>query len=388
MKILLALDNLKIGGIATSFYNFINEIEHYDVECDVLVFDDTTIDKNRIPNRINVLETNKNLQLLAKEQSEFWEISRLQYFKRVFYVILSKAFSGNFSRKILYRRMDIIGEYDLAIAYCHDLGWNSFTPGCRQFVAERVRAIKKAVYIHCDYDRFGGMDKRQEQDYSSFDYILCVSYGCQKSFVSAFPMLEKKTFVLENFTDCDDVLRKARNAIEYDRNKITFVSVCRLSEEKAILRTISVLAKLVSEGVGGFEWFIVGDGPLKTNIQKKIQKYNMGYCMHLLGQQENPYKYIKNANAVLLLSYHEAAPMVFGECQTLGVPIVSTDTISAEELVEDRKIGIVCPNDDEGVYVVLKNILQGQINLKKLTIDSTSVNVFARNQLRNLLEHI
>lgn len=388
MKILLVLDNLKIGGIATSFYNFIREISNYNVECDILIFDNATIDKDRIPKGINVLATNHNLRLLAKEQCEFWWISKLQYFKRVFYVILSKLFSGNISRKLLLKKVKETGEYDLAIAYCHDLGWHSFTPGCRQYVAEKVVAKKKAVYIHCDYKRFGGMDKRQYNDYNCFDYILCVSRGCQNSFVSAFPSLEKKTKVLENFTNCDDVLKKAENPVEYNSGKTIFVSACRLSDEKAIPRTLNVFARLVSEGLSDFEWIIAGDGPLKTEIEEKINKLNLKSHVRLVGKQSNPYKFIKNANAFLLLSYHEAAPMVFGECHTLGVPIVSTDTISAKELVEERNIGMVCPNDEDGVYTMLKTILQGQAELEKYVKDNGSVNYSAKKQLCSLLQDL
>lgn len=388
MRILLVLDNLNIGGIATSFYNFIKEISNYNIECDALIFDNSTIDKNRIPKGINLLATTNNLRLLAKEQCEFWRLSKLQYFKRAFYVILSKLFSGDLSRKLLLKKAKEIGEYDLAIAYCHDLGWHSFTPGCRQYVAEKVVAKKKAVYIHCDYKRFGGMDERQYGDYNYFDYILCVSRGCQNSFISVFPSLEKKTKVLENFTNCDDVLEKAEKPVEYDNDKMIFVSACRLSDEKAFPRTLNAFARLVSEGFSDFEWIIAGDGPLKTEIEEKINKLNLKSHVRLVGKQSNPYKYIKNANAFLLLSYHEAAPMVFGECQTLGVPIITTDTISAKELVEERNIGMVCPNDEDGVYVVLKEILQGHVALTNCTKGSDSVNDSARNQLCNLLNEI
>ena len=80
--------------------------------------------------------------------------------------------------------------------------------------------------------------------------------------------------------------------------------------------------------------------------------------------------------------------MVFGECQTLGVPIVSTDTISAKELVEERNIGMVCPNDEDGVYTMLKTILQGQAELEKYVKDNGSVNYSAKKQLCSLLQDL
>ena len=45
--------------------------------------------------------------------------------------------------------------------------------------------------------------------------------------------------------------------------------------------------------------------------------------------------------------------MVFGECVTLGVPIITTNTVSAKELVEQRNVGYVCENSEEGLYEIL-----------------------------------
>lgn len=384
MKLLLVIDNLNMGGIATSFYNFINEISNYPIHCDVLVFDKDSINYIKIPHNVNVLPVNELLSLLGKEQKQFLSMRKM-YLKRAVHVLIAKIFSGNFSRKLLFNKVDCLGEYDLAIAYSHDLGWHSFTPGCRQFVFEKVKAKKKAVYVHCDYSLFGGKDFRQFKDYNKFDYILCVSNGCKNSFLNIFPTLEDKTIVLENFTDCEDIHNKCHELEIYPKNRITFVSACRLSEEKGIQRTIKVFDRIKTEGHKNFKWIIIGDGPLKENIKNDIIEKNLQDYVELIGKKDNPYRYIKNADAFLLLSYHEAAPMVFGECITLKVPIISTETISAKELVEVRNAGIVCDNTEYGIYTTLKYILTNSNSLKRFKSNDFNVNIHARKQLKVLL---
>ena len=78
--------------------------------------------------------------------------------------------------------------------------------------------------------------------------------------------------------------------------------------------------------------------------------------------KKNPFPYVAKADVFLLPSFHEAAPMVFGECWALGIPVISTETSSAREMVEENKIGIVCQNSEEGIYKALKQFLDEKIN--------------------------
>ena len=76
------------------------------------------------------------------------------------------------------------------------------------------------------------------------------------------------------------------------------------------------------------------------------------------GLQANPYPYIKNADLFFLASKHEAAPMVFCEAMSLKVPVFTTNTCSAEELVGD--LGFICENSEHGIYTKLKEIFDNK----------------------------
>lgn len=384
-KILIVIDNLNTGGIATSLYNFLPQLINNNICCDLLVFDTNSIDRKRIPNGIKILDSNLNLNMLGIDQKKMKTISFLLSVKRAFYVGISKMISGNCARRLLFRHESVVGDYDLAIAYCHDLGWNSFTPGCRQFVFEKVKAKRKAVYIHCDYQKYGGYSIKQLKDYMMFDKILCVSNGCKKSFLNCFPETENKLYSLENFIDENAIRSMGEEAIRYENGLPIFVSVCRLSKEKAIDRTLSVFEQLVSDKIVDFNWIIVGDGPEKERIQQLISQSSLKNKVFLVGQKENPYAYIKNATALLLLSYHEAAPMVYGESQVLGVPVITTNTLSAVELVQERQVGIVCDNDSISIYNVLKNVITNPEILDNYKSNSGQVNKNAHRQLLNLV---
>ena len=57
----------------------------------------------------------------------------------------------------------------------------------------------------------------------------------------------------------------------------------------------------------------------------------------------------------MLPSHHEAAPMVYAEAMLLGVPVLTTDTCSAEELVSEQ--GFVCGQSQQEIYDAIKTLL-------------------------------
>ena len=113
-----------------------------------------------------------------------------------------------------------------------------------------------------------------------------------------------------------------------------------------------------------FEWHIVGGGDKKyvTELTNAINNYGLKDIIILEGDQINPYRFMKYADFLLLPSYHEAAPMVYNEACCLGLRILTTNTLSANEMVSNRGIGLVCNNDENSIYLMLKRAMCEEIS--------------------------
>ena len=189
-----------------------------------------------------------------------------------------------------------------------------------------------------------------------------------------FPNLCKKSIVCENFTDIEDIVRQSEPAIIYPENSISFVTVCRLSTVKGLERTIKAFAELYSDGYDNFYWNIVGDGPEKEKLISLVKQNNLSDKIWFSGNQPNPYPYMKNASVFLLPSLNEAAPMVYGESAALGVPVLTTQTCSAIEMIEKRKWGFVVENSYDGIKNGIKFILENNALLKEIQINEATIN--------------
>ena len=103
-------------------------------------------------------------------------------------------------------------------------------------------------------------------------------------------------------------------------------------------------------------------------MKKTIEKYNEKENFFLLGQKENPYPYIKNADYFCLLSYYEGYGMVIDEAKILNKKIIITNT-AAKEGIANYDQSYVLENNEKGIYEGLKKILSSDIILNDQTED-------------------
>ena len=387
MRVLVVMDAIGIGGITTAFLGYLSEISKR-AECDILIFDESSVCEENLPSNIHVVHSSWILKIMGMPQKKVAGLSLFWGIIRSIFVLLSKATSGELSRRILLIFAKKLKNYDVAIGYTPDVNWHSLARGCNDFVLHNVEAKRKCAYIHCDYEKCGGYHKKQEKVYKKFDYILCVSNGCKESFLRCFPTLKEKAIVSGNFTDIVGIKQKAAAYQVARKSTANIVTVARISEEKGIPRTVSALARLKSQGYS-FNWTVVGDGKDFYRIKELIEEKGLENHIDMVGAKKNPYPYIANADVFLLPSFHEAAPMVIGECWALGVPIISTETSSAKEMVEDEKIGVVCDNSEDGIYIAVKDFLDGKINMDSLVgLGKNSVNEKSTRQLEQFLRSV
>lgn len=360
MRVLIVIDNVGTGGIASSLRNFVSHVSRI-ADCDVLSFKPVPADY--FDSRIKVLHGDRRLELLGLSQQETLQISVVKYIARAALTCIARIVSGEFARRILYAGIHPLCGYDYAISFAHDNGWKYLSKGCNDFVLNKVDATKKIAFIHCDYEQFGGYDPRQEIMYSRFDTIACVSHSCRKQFIKMFPKLSDKCVVQENFIEISPD-RFVSTGFSFPQDgKIHFVTVARLSEEKGLDRAIRAFETASMSGLDNFSWAIVGDGPERMSLEKQVNDAELANRIMFIGEKANPYPYIAAADAFLLPSLHEAAPMVFGEAAALGTVVLTTRTSSADELVQNRGLGYVCDNNEAGLYELISSVLRGEKNL-------------------------
>lgn len=103
---------------------------------------------------------------------------------------------------------------------------------------------------------------------------------------------------------------------------------------------------------------------MKRKLLDVASECNGTDFVHFYGEQSNPYRYMRNADLLLITSFNEAAPMIIDEAYCLGLPVLSTATTSTKEMILTRGCGWVCDNSQFSINRSLEEILRNRSALE------------------------
>ena len=133
--------------------------------------------------------------------------------------------------------------------------------------------------------------------------------------------IDGKDYLVEGNYTLEDT-GKFIKAIELPRqDEITFVTMGRMSTEKnhrALIDAFSQFVKTYEKS----RLYIIGDGPLRKDIEKQIRKLKLENKITLTGNIANPFSIMKRASCFVMPSKHEGQPMVLLEARSCGLPII------------------------------------------------------------------
>ena len=346
-KILIVNNNLDMGGIQKSLINLLKEI-HNDYNVTLLLFSKSGTLLSGVPNDVKIIEPNKCYRMLGLTRAELKQYPLL-FIIKFFLMKVAAVSSRRSAMKLLGLFQKKIYGYDAAFSYSHLPHHKYFSNGCGDFVLDKVACKNKICLIHCDYLNSGCMTGENNAEYSEFDKIACCSESVKKRFIQGSNVEESKVYTLRNFYDLDIVGLAKKDPYHYDGSFVKLLTVARLTPEKGIEQAIDALYATRRKDI---RYYIIGDGPQRELLVDKIANYNMKDQVYMAGEQANPYRYMRNADYLLVPSLHEAAPMVFDEAKILGLPIISTNTTSAHEMITNDS-GIVCED-----FSMLESVLK------------------------------
>ena len=344
-KIIFGITSLTIGGAERVLVDLANRLS---MEYSVTVF--TIYDGGELKK-----ELNSNIKKIALYRKPYKEFTKVEKIKASLKLILYK----NKIYEAIMKR-----GFDTEIAFLEG-------PITRLFAVKSN--TNKIAWIHNDISKVYGSGIKAKIkkivdgiEYKKYKRLVFVSKENLEDFNKEYKWASKNNEeIIRNYIDYKKVLEKAEEKVElpYIDKEINLLTVCRLVEQKALDRFIKVQKELERNGIHT-KIYIVGDGPLRFNLQKEIDEEGLTDRFILLGQKENPYPYIKYCDYFCLLSYYEGYGMVLEEAKILNKPIILTST-AAKECAKGYKKAIVLDNNFEGIVKGLEKELKSD-NVKYL----------------------
>lgn len=363
-KILFVMQSLYNGGAERSLVNLLNEIPNDKYDIDLLLFKQEGTFLNQVPDSVKILKTPKALSKLFAPINKLNSLTLLKLWGTIKSRIVEKKkpeqaayrWENYYSRYI----PELEQEYDVAIAY--------ISGEVMYYVAEKIKAKRKMVWIHNDY-RTAGHPKKYDFKYlEKMDAIVSISDKCVKILEEEFPTMKDKICCIPNITS-SIVIKKRANEFEpkeYDKSICNILSIGRLSEQKGFDIAIKASRRLKELGMN-FKWIVIGSGSLENYLKDLIKKEKVDDVFELIGPRENPYPYIKNCTIFVQSSRWEGKSVVIDEAKILSKPIITTNYPTVGDQIQDGKEGIIVNMTPDGIADGIKELLTNSSEQLRLT---------------------
>ena len=115
----------------------------------------------------------------------------------------------------------------------------------------------------------------------------------------------------------------------------------RLVPVKQVHHILEMLPVLKSAQPGRWALHIIGDGPLREELEDQVAQLGLGRAVTFHGFLSNPLPLLAQMDLLLFASAHEGLPMTALEALALGVPVVSPPIGSLQRLIEETGAGAV-----------------------------------------------
>ncbi len=325
-KILILINNLKIGGgaerVAASLTNRLSE--QYDVF--ILTFNDF---KNLYPFKGQYYSLQENLDPSSKIFN-FFKLYNILRLIRIY------KFISSISPNIIISFMDYTNIFSI------------FTK-----LLFRIK-IPLILTTHTNPK----MAYKKRMQYLNFliktlyplkivNKIIIISKELQFILEKEYRIKKNKLKTIYNGIELKKIKEMKKDKIlEYkeifhNESLIKFIAVGRLSKEKGHRYLIEAFSK-VKKDIPNSKLIIIGDGPLREELEMLIEKMSLKNDIVFLGVKKNIFKYLTKSNIFVFSSIYEALPTVLLEALACGLPIISTNCETGpKEILDNGRYGFL-----------------------------------------------
>lgn len=189
-----------------------------------------------------------------------------------------------------------------------------------------------------------------ERLYPQADCVTAISAGIAQELAKMHRIPERMIQVIPNPVDLARIRALAAEKLEHPWFRLgqpVLVAAGRLHPQKGfsyLIRAFATVRRAVP-----CKLFILGEGPLRSELEGLITSLGLGDDVGLPGFQENPYNYMSRGTAFVLSSLYEGFGNVLVEALALGTPVIATRCpVGPEEILQNEVTGILVPPADEG----------------------------------------
>ena len=340
IKIAFYIESMVVGGAERVLIDTVNNMnpEKYDITV-IAIFKNSVYGKYNLKFK-DLFHSNVHFRYLI-DNSKSWK-----------YTLFNYSFA-HFNKARVYSKY-IKEQFDIEVS-CYEGLPTEFLAYSTNKHSKKVAWLQTdnaRIYKNCTEAEIKAINEM----YKRFDCVVGSSSRVVESFLELFSGVPTK--MVHNVFQSDQIVEKSFQPCELPIVEIpTFVAVGRLTTVKGYDRLINAAAALHREKFQ-FRLIMLGEGELREIFQTMISENELENTVFLLGNQDNPYSYMRNGSYFVCSSVAEGFSTVVVEAILCDLPVLTTNVSGMKDIFGDCECGQICENSEEGIYKMLKNQLQ------------------------------
>lgn len=343
INILFRLRSLEMGGVVKVLIDILNHLpqDKLDITLMVNLFQGEL--RNEIPSNIKIIKIAKGKEDFSKNPF----LLKIQLAFRLLKLNLLNQFP--FLMKFYYKK-----GYDIEIAFGRS--------ELEMVLRSPQKKSKKAAWVHWEFSQDPNLNRSDflVKQLQEFDHVFFCSDNVRQQVKELFQIELKSTSVVYNVIHPAEIQALSKLEVndlpEFTEKLFTFVSVGRVKNGKGYPLLFEIHKDLILRGVK-HRIIIIGDGDKLKELKQKSKESNLEDSFILLGNKDNPFPYLKNADCFILPTQSEAYPLSVKEALLLGLPVLVTDVGGVNEIVSDGIDGLLMKYDREDIMKKMEMIL-------------------------------
>lgn len=150
---------------------------------------------------------------------------------------------------------------------------------------------------------------------------------------------------LDEFCGAQVDVEATKEALGIPRDAPIVGTIACLKPQKAPLDFVRVAARVIAERPSA-HFLFVGDGELRSKVERLIGELDLGGHVHLLGWRRDVPQLLSSFDVFLLTSLWEGLPMVCPQAMCRSRPIVATRVDGTPEAVVEGRNGLLADPGD------------------------------------------
>ena len=156
---------------------------------------------------------------------------------------------------------------------------------------------------------------------------------------------------------------RVREQIGVGKEDVLFVFIGRLVNDKGVNELVHAFCTLV-EKYKHAKLVMIGSHEFESDLlpEKTWKKINGEPDIHCAGHQDDVRPFLAASDVFVFPSYREGFPNVVLEAGAMGLPAIVTDINGSNEIVADRKNGLIIPSKDEkSLFAAMQLLLTDEV---------------------------